>query len=376
MRSGGQLLQAPVRARRSSRWPISRAVLPARPSRINSSSRQQGPSTSRQSQPVELGAHGRRQLLHARQVHQRPAAALVGQAVAHDPSVAPPAPNRPAWWWARRTPGSDSPSAQRYVGAGDHRPPLDQSSGARACEATPTRRTACLCTAGVVWSAQGAGLAQQQQAQRVVELGVGEQHRLQRRRPARRAGAGRGRPRSAVRMSGEALIRNHRRWSALTATDDWVRGRMAAEPSVPRGTPGSRSSTAGEPPPPPSPAPAATSWHSAVVGRSEGGGPDLRSGAARSSKLVVQLGDVHVVTSGATPISSNSGVSHTASCDSMDSPPLCLGSGRLPSRATTTGRAKTIRALPWHGAEHPGQEPSAQPPQPTGTATYCRPSTL
>jgi hypothetical protein len=33
-----------------------------------------------------------------------------------------------------------------------------------------------------------------------------------------------------ARTSGEALSRNQFRWSALTATDDWVRGRAGREP--------------------------------------------------------------------------------------------------------------------------------------------------
>ena len=78
-----------------------------------------------------------------------------------------------------------------------------------------------------------APLPEQQQADSVIEFGVGEQHGPQG-RPGRRPG-GRGcragKDPIWAWISGEALSRNQRRWSALTATDDWVRGRAGREPS-------------------------------------------------------------------------------------------------------------------------------------------------
>src|SRR3954451_12783580 len=64
-----------------------------------------------------------------------------------------------------------------------------------------------------------------------------------------------------------------------------------------------------------------------------------------------------MVTSAATAISSNSGVSHTASWDSMDPPPLCpvtAGSGRA-LRPFREGEDDQGASVP--RAEHAGEEP-------------------
>ena len=68
------------------------------------------------------------------------------------------------------------------------------------------------------------GLAQEHDAKRVVQLGVGQDDALDRdvADPGRR-GRGQSRP-SWSRTSGEALSRNQRSPSALTAAEDWLRG--------------------------------------------------------------------------------------------------------------------------------------------------------
>src|SRR3954464_4911545 len=68
-----------------------------------------------------------------------------------------------------------------------------------------------------------------------------------------------------------------------------------------------------------------------------------------------------MVTSAATAISSNSGVSHTASWDSMDSPPLCritAGSGHA-LRRFREGEDDQGASVP--RAEHAGEEPLGPP---------------
>src|SRR5829696_3903020 len=42
----------------------------------------------------------------------------------------------------------------------------------------------------------------------------------------------------------------------------------------------------------------------------------------------------------------------------------------------SSGSAKANIALPWPAPSIPGRKPSVQAPQPVGTTTYCRPSTL
>ncbi len=66
-------------------------------------------------------------------------------------------------------------------------------------------------------------LAQEHDTKRVVELGVGQDDALDRHMPGP-AGAGVWRRPSCAWTSGEALRRNHRAPSPLTATDDWLRG--------------------------------------------------------------------------------------------------------------------------------------------------------
>src|ERR1700682_5967149 len=46
------------------------------------------------------------------------------------------------------------------------------------------------------------------------------------------------------------------------------------------------------------------------------------------------------------------------------------------SDGNQSGRANAINALPWPAPSIPGMMASSQPPQPTGTTTYCLPSTL
>jgi hypothetical protein len=78
---------------------------------------------------IQLGAHRCRELLHARQVHQCPAAALVGQAVTYD-SSAPfaGAETRPFRRGHIEGPVRQ-PISQRYVGLRDDRLPLDRAVG-------------------------------------------------------------------------------------------------------------------------------------------------------------------------------------------------------------------------------------------------------
>ena len=78
-----------------------------------------------------------------------------------------------------------------------------------------------------------------------------------------------------VRTSGEALIRNHRRRSTLTATDDWVRGGAAPERTAAHT--GQPQFHCGEPPPAAEPR---TRSHTLAPRGSEGAGPD-GSGAAQ-----------------------------------------------------------------------------------------------
>ena len=66
-------------------------------------------------------------------------------------------------------------------------------------------------------------------------------------RPAR--GCSGGKASIWPRMSGEALSRNQFRWSALTATDDWVRGRAGREPVRTARHPGQPQFHCGKPPP-------------------------------------------------------------------------------------------------------------------------------
>src|SRR5689334_12315176 len=96
-----------------------------------------------------------------------------------------------------------------------------------------------------------------------------------------------------MRTSGEALIRNHRRWSALTATDDWVRGTPAPErTAVHTGQPQFH---CGEPPPAAEPS---TRSHILAPLSCRTGGRRTRGPAPVTSgrcvdELVLHLGDVH-----------------------------------------------------------------------------------
>ena len=113
-----------------------------------------------------------------------PAAALVGQPVAHDAAVVPDSsnPNRSRLVVGTSNARQDSPSARGRSAPGDHRPPLDRAVALeRAQHPRAVAQRLVHRRRGV--QRQAAGLAQQQQTQRVVQLGVGEQHRLQRRGP-------------------------------------------------------------------------------------------------------------------------------------------------------------------------------------------------
>src|SRR6187397_441358 len=64
---------------------------------------------------------------------------------------------------------------------------------------------------------------------------------------------------------------------------------------------------------------------------------------------------MYMVTSGATPISSNSGVSHTSSWDSMDPPPLCRCSA-VSTQGLRLRECEGHQRAPMTGAEHAGEE--------------------
>ena len=213
----------------------------------------------------------------------------------------------------------------------------------------PEPSRSVFCTAGVACNVTAARLPQQQQAQRVVQLRVGEQHGLQRRGPvAARVQGGEGldlRP-----DVGRGVEQEPPR--AVGAHGDRRLGAWDAGPGADRAcTPGSRSSTAGAAPRRRAQHPQPHADHPCDA--TGGAGP--RSGARRVTRLLLHLGDVHGHL-GATPISSNSGVSHTSSWDSMDPPPFCrfsAGSRQGYDSRECEGDQRAAMA----GAEHAGEEP-------------------
>ena len=98
--------------------------------------------------------------------------------------------------------------------------------------------------------AQRLTLPQAQQAGNVIDVGVGQHHARHRAVPqtVRRMQRGRLR-RVCCRMSGEAFSRNQFAPSALTATDDCVRGRPPDHPLGPVGSTGQLQFHCGKPPP-------------------------------------------------------------------------------------------------------------------------------
>ena len=105
------------------------------------------------------------------------------------------------------------------------------SANARVTASSRESSSSTRRTASVAQHLQPPRLAQQHEAKRVVELRVGQDDAFDRDVAIARVGAAEDSRASWSRTSGDALSRNQRSPSALTAADDWVRG-MARRGSV------------------------------------------------------------------------------------------------------------------------------------------------
>src|SRR3954466_4763682 len=211
------------------------------------------------------------------------------------------------------------------------------------------------------------------------------------------AGGRAGQAASWACMSGEASSRHHGRRSGLTATDDWVRGRVGREPSRTARQQGQAQFHCGNPPPAADPS---TRTHMLVHPRRPAvqRSPESGRGAERcrpaprpSGAEPVRLLPVVLLPVVLLPVVLDPHVGghlggHRDLLEGRGLPLRSLGlrdSAFLlharhlpPDESMSSGSEKTNIACPCGPPIIPGRNPSTQAPQPTGTARYCLPSTL